>query len=82
MTRVHVDQLDAATRKRLGLPAGKGRSRAKPSRADGAGQPCPGTCAGALGCGAPWPTYSRWEKHKDLTGCGGRWSIDIIEGAT
>ncbi len=54
---IYIHDLPPQTRKRLGLPAGKGRSRAKPSRADGAGQPCPGVCAGPLGCGAPYPTY-------------------------
>jgi hypothetical protein len=64
---IHADQLDAATRKRLGLP----KHRSKPSRA-GTGGPQHTTCE----CGAEFPAVSRAERHAHEAGHV-RLSIDL-----
>lgn len=69
---VHVDQLDTATRKRLGLGGSKGRTRAKPSRAE-TGPPTPGTCQS---CGERLPGIRAFEKHTKTTGCS-RFELDL-----
>lgn len=69
---VHVDQLDAATRKRLGVPGAKGHTRAKPSRAE-TGRPTPGTCGS---CGDRLPGIRAFERHTKTTGCS-RFELDL-----
>jgi len=70
---VNADDLPPEVRKRLGLTAGKGRTRKAPSRAGvGLSEPCPGHC----GCGHPFPTAAKWEAHAKATGCT-HWRIDI-----
>ncbi len=73
MTRVRLDQLPAAVRKRVEAQLGlKGRS--KPSRAGtSTRKPCPGRCGT---CGERFPTAHAWEAHADATGHG-IWSIDL-----
>jgi hypothetical protein len=56
---IHADQLDAATRDRLGLP----KHRSKPSRA-GTGGPQRTTCS----CGRNFPTFPRAERHAHTEG--------------
>jgi hypothetical protein len=56
---IHADQLDAATRKRLGLP----KHRSKPTRA-GTGGPQRTTCS----CGEEFPTFTRAERHAHAEG--------------
>lgn len=78
--RIDADQLDAATRKRLGFP-GKARKRPKPSRA-GVGDA--GPCAGVCQCGRRYERFTDWERHSKQSGHS-RWDIDIpelTEGAT
>lgn len=78
--RLRPEDLPPAVRRQLGIPDPR-RAKPRPSRADGAGQPCPGRCAGPLGCGTPFPTFSRWERHTEVSGCRGRWEIDLPQGA-
>jgi hypothetical protein len=56
---IHADHLDAATRKRLGLP----KHRAKPTRA-GTGGPQRTTCS----CGEGFPTFDQAECHAHTEG--------------
>lgn len=76
MTRgVPIDQLPAGVRRRLNLPAGKGRTRQRPSRAGiPDSTPCPGICS----CGDVFESYAKWEQHAEFFGCS-RWSIDLGE---
>lgn len=71
---VNADQLNAATRKRLGL-TDSARTRPKPSRAGtGDSEPCPGRC----GCGEQFKTAAKWQRHSDKNGAGHTvWSIDL-----
>lgn len=55
-------------------PAGKGRTRPRPSRVEVTGDQ-----AGVCGCGERLPSYRAWERHRDTVGPAGhgRWNIDI-----
>ena len=69
---VNADDLPAAVRAKLGLPA-KGRKRAAPSRAGtGLSVPSPGTC----GCGEAFATAAAWEKHAQAAACT-RYDLDL-----
>jgi hypothetical protein len=70
---IHADQLDAATRKRLGIP----KHRSKPTRS-GTGGPQRTSCS----CGEVFPTFPAAERHAHVEGHT-RLSIDLYpKGAT
>jgi len=75
MTRLHVSDLPAEVRNRLGLDDTTGRRRR--SRAGvGLSKPCRGTC----GCGEQFETAAAWERHAKATGHR-VWAIDLVKEA-
>lgn len=65
LTGVPVDQLDAATRKRLGLPAKGGSTRRKGSRKEASGPGLPVVC---WTCKEPADGDTAQEEHMAATG--------------
>ena len=65
---VNADDLDAATRKRLGIDdlTGSGKKRRNTHKGERDAAPCAGACA----CGDTFDTYTAWERHADKVGPG------------